>query len=123
MKVNGREVHFMRTVLATCEVARRCKDGDIKNIGILFKGATDKIIVETAHFMAALSSGYEKSQKFANPAYEEKPLTFEECMSLDEDTFMALFDEAQKVWAGEKPTVETVPVKEKGKKKEKAEQS
>lgn len=115
MKVYGREIKFLRTIQATCEVANMCKDGDTKYLDKLFDGKYQVSQVTAARFMAALSSGYETQQTYIKPDYEPHPLTEGEALSLTEDEFSALFLEAVDAWSGEKPTIEVEEPK--GKKK------
>lgn len=115
MKINGREVKFMRTVMSTCKIAEICEDGDIKNAGKLFEGNYQTSQKAAAKFIAIMSEGYEQNRKFNVAGYEPRPLTEEEALSLSEDEFGECFKEAVGSYSGEKPTVESEPVK--GKKK------
>ena len=115
MKVNGREIHFMRTVQATCDIADMCKDHNIENAATLFEGSYQDSQRAAAQFLAIMSKGYEDNKSFQEPGYEPHPLRPDEAMSLPEDVFSDLFVEAVHVYGGEKPTIETQPVK--GKKK------
>lgn len=121
MEVNGRDVRFCRTVAANCRIADLCKDGDISNIGTLLSGKYQDSQKIAAKFIAIMSDGYEQKMKFADPGHEPDPISEEEAMTLEERQFSQLFDEAFKAWMGEKPTIETQPVKKT--KKTKAEQS
>lgn len=118
MKIYGREIKFKRTVAATCSVANLCAGGDIGKINQLFSGKYQQSQTQAAKFMAALSEGYENAKVFENADYQPRPLTCEEALSLDSETFDTLFYEAIDAWTGEKPTVETKPPKETGKKKD-----
>ena len=111
MRVNGRDVKFLRTVSATCKIAELCPDGDITNAGRLFEGSYQDSQKTTARFYEALSRGYEENRKFKDPDYEPNPLTAEEAMTLTEEEFAKLFKEAVEAYTGEKVTVETEPVK------------
>lgn len=115
MKVNGREVKFKRTVMATCKIAEICKDGDIKNAESLFDGNYQTSQQTAAKFLAILSEGYEMNRKYQEPEYTPRPLTAEEALNLTEADFSELFIEAVTAYSGEKPTIETEPAK--GKKK------
>lgn len=117
MKINGRDVSFLRTVMANCKIADICPDGDIANAPMLFEGNYQKSQRTAAKFMAIMSEGYEQNKKFRDGGdYEPRPLTEEEALNLSEEEFSAAFGEAIKAYTGEKPTVETEPAK--GKKKE-----
>lgn len=115
MVINGREIRFLRTVLATCKVAEICKDGNIENAGTLFEGRYQDSQKTTAKFIAIMSEGYEMNKKFEEPGYEPRPLTAEEALNLTEKDFDKCFREAVEAYTGEKITVQSEPVK--GKKK------
>lgn len=115
MVIFGREIHFKRTVQATCDIADMCKDHKIENADTLFEGSYQNSQKASAQFMAIMSKGYEDFKAFEEPGYVPNPLRPDEAMSLPEDTFSELFVEAVKEYSGEKPTIETQPVK--GKKK------
>ena len=116
MKINGRDVQFLRTVMANCKIADICPDGDIANATMLFEGKYQDSQRTAAKFMAIMSEGYEENKKFREAGYEPSPLTEEEVLNLPDDEFSAAFEQAIKAYSGEKGTVETEPVK--GKKKE-----
>lgn len=116
MQINGREVHFLRTVMACCKIADICEDGDIANGKKLFSGSYQESQRNSAKFIAILSEGYEENKKFREAGYEPRPLTEEETLNLTDDEFQECFMEAYQAYTAEKPTVETEPVK--GKKKE-----
>ena len=117
MNINGRDVRFLRTVMANCKIADICKDGDIANGKDLFSGSYQESQINGAKFMAILSEGYEQNKKFREGGdYEPRPLTEEEALNLTDDEFSELFREAYEAYTAEKPTVETEAVK--GKKKE-----
>lgn len=113
MNVNGREIKFFRNVYANCLVADATPDGDITrflrevvdnsdNYGRSQRGC--------AVVMAALSAGYELSEKQKDPSYHMKPLTQEEALSLSSEDFTKLFIEAYQAWIDDgKITVETAP--------------
>lgn len=113
MKVNGREIKFLRTVAATIEVANMCKDGDINNVESLFDGNYQDSQISAAKFMAVLSAGYEDNKAFSEPGYKKNPITEQEVLTLTDEQFNELFTEAVKAYAGEKQTIETEPVKKK----------
>lgn len=113
MRVNGREINFLRTVSATIEVANMCKDGDIKNAESLFDGNYQDSQISAAKFIAVLSTGYEDNKAFREPGYKKNPITEQEVLSLTDEQFNELFSEAIKAYAGEKETIETEPVKKK----------
>ena len=115
MKVNGREIHFLRTVAANCNIADMCPDGDASKIDALFTGQYQKQQRTCAEFIAVLSDGYEQNKKFAEPGYEPSPISADEALTLPDEDFSALFQEAFTAWRGEKTSIETEPVKSKKK--------
>lgn len=115
MVIYGREIHFLRTVQATCAVADMCKDHNIENAAILFEGSYQDSQRTAAQFMAIMSDGYETWKSFQEPGYKPNPLRPDEALSLPEEDFSAAFTEAVNAYGGEKTTVESEPVK--GKKK------
>lgn len=116
MKINGRDVSFLRTVMANCKIAEICPDGDIANARMLFEGNYQDSQRTAAKFMAIMSEGYEENKRFREAGYEPRPLTEEEALNMTEDDFSEAFGEAIKAYTGEKPTVETEAPK--GKKKQ-----
>lgn len=116
MEFHGREIKFRRTVLANCEIAELCPDGDIAKFETLLNGRYAVAQKTAAAFLAAMSKGYEMEQHFNDPAYEMRPLTADEALLLDNDTFNELFMEALNVFAGDGAvTVEAETPKGKGK--------
>lgn len=108
MIVHGREIKFRRTVLATCEIADVCPDKDISRFGELASADYVSSQKAAAQFVVALNRGYEMNQKYEDPGHEERPLTLEEVMLLDNDDFNTLFQDALKAFEqGGKTTVET----------------
>lgn len=123
MKVYGRDVFFKRTIQANCEIVDTLCNGDADQIENMFNGAYVKSQKAAATFISILSEGYEKAQKFNDPDYEPHPITVDEALSLDEDDFSQLFNEALTAWSGEKITVETEEPKPTGKKNVKTKKS
>lgn len=115
MEIHGREIKFRRTVLGNCKIAEMSPKKDINRFDELLNSDYATSQQAAAKFMAALSEGHEMNQRFENPDYEMHPLTTEEALLLDGDVFNDLFTEALAAFAGDTPTVETEPVKEKGK--------
>lgn len=111
MKVNGREIKFLRTVLATCNVVEKCANGDADNLESIFDGGYVKAQKTGADFIVELNAGYETAQTFKDSEYVPHPLTAGEVLSLSEEEFGELFSEALTAWTGEKVTVETEPEK------------
>ena len=119
MKVYGREVNFLRTVDATIKIADLCPEADMDNIGKLFDGTYQVSQKTSAAFMVILSEGFENHKVFEEPDYQPRPLRIEEVLSLPTEEFNELFGEAIQAFSGEKPTVETEPVKKTKKAEEK----
>lgn len=123
MVINGREVRFLRSVLANCEIADASPGGDVGKF-IATQLMNESYVVSqkaAAVIMTALSRGYETAQKYKEPGYKQHPLTEEEVMSLEPKEFDALFEEAMAVFRRDgKVTVEGEPAKT-GKKTAKAE--
>lgn len=116
MEIHGREIHFRRTVLANCEIAEACPEGDINKLDAVLHDKYAVAQKTAAVVMAALSKGYEMEQHFNDPSYKMRPLTVDEALLMDNDDFNALFVEALNVWADDgKTTIETEEPKAKGK--------
>lgn len=119
MIIRGREIKFLRTVLATCKIADLCPDGQISKIGALFGGTDSKVARNEAEFIRALNEGYEMSLHFDDPSHEVKVISIDEIMSLTNDDFGALFAEAVGAFqGGEEQTVEVEEKKSKKKTEE-----
>lgn len=112
MKVFGREIKFKRTVGATCRIAEACPDRDVKKIEAMFN-ENDIAMTQrsVALLIAALNEGYEQFKGFNEPGYEPNPLTIEQIMCLDQDTFNELANEAIEEFKAVNQTVEAVPKK------------
>ena len=117
MIIRGREIKFLRTVLATCKIADLCPDGQISKIGALFGGTDSKVARNEAEFIRALNEGYEMSLHFDDPSHEVKVISIDEIMSLTNDDFSALFAEAVGAFQGEEQTVEVEEKKSKKRQK------
>ena len=119
MIVHGREIKFLRTVGAACEIADICPKGDMANIRKLFEGTTKEKVTNMAHIIHFLNMGYEEAKAFEEEGYKPNVISVKELMLLDDDTFNTLFDEATGAFYADKQTVEVEP--EKKKEEEKAE--
>lgn len=112
MIINGREVRFRRTVWGNCQLADMCPKKDINKLGALLQGDYATSQRTAARMIAVLSEGYERAHKFSDPGYEPHPLTEDEALMLDDETFSALFQEAIDAFQNDgKTTVEAEPVK------------
>lgn len=101
MKVRGKDVNFMRTVLATCEIADLCENGELENFQKLFTGSQHEVVLNKAKIMHYLAKGYEENKVYEDTTYEPNTISVEEIMSLSEDDYIALYDEAIKVFIGD----------------------
>lgn len=117
MLIHGREIKFLRTVQAACDIADICPKGDMANIAELFKGTTKTRVTNMANIIHFLSVGYEEAKAFEEEGYKPNPITVKELMALDEDTFNILFTEATEAFYSDKQTVEVEPEKKKEKAK------
>lgn len=116
MKVHGREIGFLRTVKTTCDLAELCPDKDIEKLQVLLDGDIATAQKTAASLIQFLNEGYEMSRHFEDPQYKPHPLTKDEILYLDEETYKALFEEAvQAFMAGAAQTVEVEPTKSKKK--------
>lgn len=107
MELNGREVGFRRSVLATTKIAEACPNHDIGKLGDML-GADIVTGMETAiTFVCALSEAWELHRKREEPGYTPNPITREELLDVTEDVLMDLVNEGAKVYVDDgKTTVE-----------------
>lgn len=114
MELNGREIGFRRSVLATTKIAEACPGRDLSKLGDML-GSDIVTSLETAvAFVTALSEAYELHRKREDPTYVPNPVTKEELLDGDEETLMALVMEAVKVYQADgQVTVEAEAPKEK----------
>lgn len=117
MYLHGREIKFKFTIAASIEVSKMCKDGKLENIGSIFEGTYEEVAHNNNMFIIALHKGYIDSMKFEDPKFDEKVITEEELLMMDNQDYSKLQDEAYAAYYGDsKRNVETEPVKVKGKK-------
>lgn len=117
MYLHGREIKFKFTIAASIEVSKMCKDGKLENIASIFEGTYEEVAHNNNMFIIALHKGYIDSMKFEDPKFDEKVLTEEELLMMDNQDYSKLQDEAYAAYYGDsKRNVETEPVKVKGKK-------
>lgn len=107
MKIRGREIGFLRTVKTACDIADICPDKSLNNFAMLFNGSMADINRNGAKLIHFMNEGYEMNRHFDDPTYEPKPITVEEVLYLDDDTYQQLFNEMMKAFTGDKQTVET----------------
>lgn len=106
MKIRGRDVRFLRTVKTACDIADLCPDKDLNRIGALFSGSTSDITKNGAKLIHFMNEGYEMSKHFDDPSYKPNPISEEEILYLDDDTYQQLFNEMMSAFMGDVPTVE-----------------
>lgn len=107
MKVNGREVYFLKTVGAVCDIEEHCPEQNMKNISALFNTKTFRETVKAyAVIICALSKGYEDAKHFEDANYVPNPVTEEELFCISEDDLMVLFTEATRTFYAMDQTVE-----------------
>ena len=114
MILYGKEVKFLRTVSATCEIADLCEDGNLENYTKLFTGPTAQAIRNKAKVIHALAEGYELHRALEDPEHKPDAITVEQILALKSDDFIKLYDEAfEALFFDEaaKATVETQPSK------------
>ncbi len=116
MKINGREINFLRTVKVTCDIAEMCPNKDIQRIGELFsENDVATTIKSGAKLIHYLNEGYEMNKKYNEPGYEPKILSEEEIMYLDDTTYTKLMQAAMKgMGIGAETTIEVEEPKKKG---------
>lgn len=113
MKIHGREVEFRRTVDANCKIDKLTGGNWDQYFAGIDGYAAGQMF--SARFIAALSEAAEDAKVFEIEGYEKHPLTVQEALTLDDETFGALFNEALEVWRGEKPTIAAKPIPSKKK--------
>ena len=108
MIINGKERGFLLTIGASAEISELCPQGDL-SLGEVFNQTNyAKQIRVTAKLIAAMSRGFENQKHYEDPDYEPDPLTVDEILTLDTNTFQELTHEVmQKFGADQQPTVET----------------
>lgn len=113
MIIRGRDIQFLRTVSAACEIADICPNGDMANIGKLFEGTTKNRIVNMANIIHFLNMGYEEARSYEEEGYKPNIISVKELLTLDDETFNELFTEATASFYADKQTVEIEPEKKK----------
>lgn len=114
MEFRGKEIKFMRTVQASCDIADMCPGGDARQIAKLLDGGTTSAnVMNMAKIIHIMNKGYEDNHAYFEEGYESTPIPVEALLVMDDDDFMKLFGEAASAFYGEKPTIEAEPVKAK----------
>lgn len=118
MILKGREIKFLRTVNATCEIADLCPDGDIAKVDRLFLGRYSQSQINCAKFIQIMNKGYEDNCAYENDEYDPVYLDEKGLLYLPQDVFQELLTEASEAFSkGVERTVETAEDKS-GKKTE-----
>ncbi len=116
MKINGKEIKFLRTVKATADLAALCPEGNIERINELFESGINGAINTGAKIIHFLNEGYEMNKSFAEPDYKPNIISVEEILYLEDTVYTQLLKEAINGFTnGAETTVEV----EQPKKKEK----
>ena len=122
MTINGIEYKMLLTVRARKEIRALCPDGKMENFVKLFDDEEngDEVMVK---LIATLSKCHEDYAQYwaaqSGQNYEPHVLTEEMIENLSSEDYLKLSEEASSAFLkGMGVTVETEPVKEKGKKKE-----
>lgn len=116
MKIRGKEIQFLRTVKATCELAKLCPEENIERIDELFNGTLPSTIETGAKIIHYLNEGYEMNKHFNDPTYQPQIISIDEIMYLSEEDYVNLMKEAMAGFGiGTETTIETVDVEKKKK--------
>lgn len=121
MELNGREVHFRRTIWATNAIMKLCPGGDLGRFSELFEADAADQMFTMASFIAIMSEGYEFQKEFEarrrGETYQRDPVTLDEIMALEDiEVFNKLQEEAVAAWVGDAAvTVQSEPQKSKKK--------
>lgn len=114
MKIHGKEIGFLRTVKATCDIASLCPDKDIQRIDELFNGDLPTSLETGAKIIHYLNEGFEMNKHFEDSSYEPQVLSVDEILYLDDTTFTQLMKEAMSGMSnGAETTVEVEEPKKK----------
>lgn len=94
MKIRGKDVRFLRTVKATCEIASLCPNKEIERIGELFDGDLPTSLETGAKIIHFLNEGYEMNRHFDDPSYVPNVISVEEILYLNEKDYTRLMQSA-----------------------------
>jgi len=115
MKVNGREIKFLRTVKINFDIAKICPDQKLEKMDLLFTDDSAESLKNMIKFVQLMNQGYEEYMHYGDPTHEIKIITEEEMMYMDFSDMSELFQEAVNAFLGIKQTVEVEPSKSKKK--------
>lgn len=117
MKVRGREIKFLKSVQAICDLTEICPDKDINRIAEIFSGSLDETQKNCATLIHTLNKCYEMSRYFDEKSkgndYEPQYLSVEEILYLTQEEYQALLEEAMKAMNEDKTTVKAEKTKKK----------
>ena len=112
MVVYGKERGFLMTVGASAEIAKLCPGKKLENLREVFGGEVNDAdsLENTARVVVALNKGYESSRHYEDPSYAMEPLTVDQLLSLDMETFRRVTNEAVRSMTPHRE-IESVPLK------------
>lgn len=114
MIINGKERHFAYTIEAAEEIAKLCRDGDIKNIESLYSGTGQQGMKNDIKIAIILNKAYEDRKAYFDPHYHPDYLTEADFKFFLVPDLGRLETEFAKVMAADSAvTVQTEPVQEK----------
>lgn len=106
MKIRGREINFLKTVKATCDLIELCPDKDVNRIAEVFNGNVADAQKAAAVLIHTLNESYEMSKHYNEPNYEPHVISIDEIMYLTQEDFTELLNEAMEVFTENNSTVE-----------------
>lgn len=115
MKVQGREIKFLRTVKTNFDIAEICPEHKLERMGDLFGDDSLESLQNMVKFIILMNKGYEEAKHYEDPSHEIKLLEEDEMMYMPNDTMNELFQDAVNAFMGIKQTVEVEPSKSKKK--------
>ena len=115
MKVNGREIKFLRTVNTNFDIADICPDHKLEKMDDLFNDDTVQSLQNMIKFIQLMNKGYEEAKHYEDPSHEINIISEEEMKFMPDAIFSDLFQEAVNAFLGIKQTVEVEPSKSKKK--------
>lgn len=111
MMIHGREVHFRRTVWATCEISKLCPGRDLARLAEAMGDNFADNMEVTARIAVILSEADAQARRWEGKG-DVRPLMMEELMTLDLAEFVSVTTEAMAAFNRDaETTVEAEPVK------------
>ena len=114
MMIHGREVHFRRTVWATCEISKLCPGRDLARLAEAMGDNFADNMEVTARIAEILSRADAEARSWEEHNFDavNMALTAEELMTLDLAEFVSVTTEAMAAFNRDaETTVEAEPVK------------